>query len=146
MNLAGKSQYKRTKIILYFILILLVCYFLFFRNSDSNLSGNVTIDRIKKIEIGMTEEQTVNILGQPYSIEPYNIQKNLGRRSFVMVYSKSVPGVMWYPMLWIHLENKLVTEVYAKRYGCWGFDDKGVYGLTKGKKWETESFKDTFPE
>ncbi len=145
MNWSNKYHRKLAKIIFSIVLILLVCiYFLFFR-SGANLSGNVTRDKIKKIEIDMTEEQATAILGQPYSLEPY-IQEHLGQQSFVMVYSKPVPWARWYPMLWIHLDDNSVTEVYAKRYVLWGFDDKGVYGLTKEKKWENKYFADTFPE
>jgi len=31
-------------------------------------------------------------------------------------------------MLWIHLKDGKVSEVYAKRYVLWGVDDERVYG------------------
>ena len=50
-------------------------------------------------------------------------------------------------MLWVHLTNNVVREVYAKQYYGWGLDDMGVYGISKDNSFElTNAFYETFPE
>jgi len=49
-------------------------------------------------------------------------------------------------MLWVHIRNGKVDEVYAKRYGLWVIDDDiGIYGLSDGANWERPEFSQLFP-
>ena len=49
-------------------------------------------------------------------------------------------------MLWLYLQDGVLSEVYAKRYILWGHDDEGVYGFSERlPTWESDDFEDTFP-
>jgi len=65
--------------------------------------------------------------------------------AITLTYSKPAYFAKWYPMLWIHLRNDKVFDVYAKRYTDWGLDDVGVYGTGNDRQWETDLFEQTFP-
>jgi hypothetical protein len=97
---------------------------------------------IRQVRLGMTVEEVVAILGQPFSIEPKPIEFH-GPDASTMNYSKRVPSAWSYPMLWVHLKNRRVVEVYAKSYVGW--DDRGVYGLSRERQWEAADFESIFP-
>jgi len=91
----------------------------------------------------MTKADVVGILGEPHA----TALGIYGTNTFVMHYARPVRLARWYPMLWVHLTNDVVVEVYAKRYVDWGADDIGVYGLSENQKqWEAEYFVSTFPK
>jgi hypothetical protein len=89
-------------------------------------SSRVTAANIERVSLGMSEAEVVAILGTPIRTdsEPY-----LSSDAKVMTYSRPARGARWYPMLWVHLQGGVVTNVYAKRYVYWGFDDEGIYNL-----------------
>lgn len=125
------------------VIIFTIGFMVFFGSGKSNIPQKVTRENIRKVEIGMSLEEVTSLLDQPFSIEPS--QAYPGEKITVLNYSKPVLRARWYPMLWVYLDNDKVVHVYAKRYTLWGFDDKGVYGLSKENKWETEAFETTFP-
>lgn len=106
-----------------------------------HLSPGVTVDAIRAIQIGMTEEEVYSILGQPFHRGPASFDPAV----LTLTYSKPVFLARWYPMLWVHLRDGRVIEVYAKRYIGWGTDDVVVYWLGEDGYWEAELFKQTFP-
>jgi hypothetical protein len=93
---------------------------------------------IRRVQLGMTESEVVSILGQPFSVEGRTDEP----RHRVMNFSCPAGGY-WYPMLWVHLRDGRVNEVYAKRYEGW--DDASVYSLTSERRWESPHFGETFP-
>lgn len=98
------------------------------------------MEAIRAIQNGMTEEQVLAIIGPPLDRGPSSHDPEVT----TLVYSKSAYFARWYPMLWIHLRDGRVIDVYGKRYIDWGVDDMGVYGTGNGP-WETEWFERTFP-
>jgi hypothetical protein len=108
-----------------------------------DLSSAVTAERIKAVRVGMSQAEVVACLGEPKEV--YWSEWVGSQRRLTLQFSQPVAGVRWYPMLWVHLQNGTVAEVYAKRYVLWGADDEGVYGLDEQGRWEAESFGPTFP-
>ena len=97
-------------------------------------SDHVDASRIRQIRIAMTESDVAAILGQPFSIEPVPYRPG----GTVMNYARRAPYAWSYPMLWVHLADGRVVEVYAKLYE--GFDDRGVYTLNADRSWESADF------
>ena len=90
----------------------------------------------------MSEEDVVAILGAPLKSGPS--LNHEGRRTLTYTRWRLRPS---YPMLWVHLEQGSVVEVYAKIYTDWGTDDEGVYGLSSQLQFEsTETFESIFPK
>ena len=108
------------------------------RGGEAVASG-VTRDAIRSIRVGMTEGELVRILGEPLSSD-----FDAGRGVRTLNYARAVPGARWYPMLWVHLREGRVSEVYAKKYVWWGKDDEGVYILNDAGQSETREFERTF--
>jgi hypothetical protein len=113
-------------------------------SGGSDLAGNVNVLNIRKIRLGMTQAQVIELLGEPFSVEKKSIEY-WPPNSFVMHYSRPGQRARWYPMLWIHLKDDKVEEVYAKRYIFWGVDDEGVYLLDGRHDSEGVRFTSTFP-
>jgi SmpA / OmlA family len=113
-------------------------------SGESELTPKVNVRAIRQIRIGMSQAEVEAILGEPFSTEKKD-EYYYGTNAYVMRYSKPVQLARWFPMLWVHLKNGKVEEVYAKRYILWGVDDEGVYGLDVDRHWEATSFKETFP-
>lgn len=111
------------------------------KNGSSRLAEGVTIEAIRAVESGMTEEEVIAILGGPVGRAPSVNHPD----AITLTYSKPAYFAKWYPMLWVHLRNDRVFEVYAKRYIAWGSDEVGVYGAENEPQWETDLFEQTFP-
>ena len=104
--------------------------------SGGILPPKVNVQNIRLIQLGMSREQVISILGDPFFIEKKD-EKYFGSNADTMHYSlKPAYLSCWYPMLWVHLKDDKVVEVCAKRYILWGVDDIGVYGLTDDSHWE----------
>ena len=101
-------------------------------------SDHVDASRIRQIRMNMSADDVTAILGQPFSIEPVPYRPG----GVVMNYSRRVPYSWSYPMLWVHLTDGRVVEVYAKLYE--GFDDRGVYTLNVDRQWESSDFSAIF--
>ncbi len=110
-------------------------------HGSSRLAEGVTVEAIRIVQSGMTEEEVVAILGEPLERAPLVNYPD----AITLTYSKPAYFAKWYPMLWIHLRNGRVFDVYAKRYIDWGIDDVGVYGTGNDRQWETSLFEQTFP-
>lgn len=110
-------------------------------HGGSRLAEGVTVESIRAVENGMTEEEVVAILGNPIERAPSVNYPD----AITLTYSKPAYFAKWYPMLWIHLRNDRVVDIYAKRYIDWGTDDIGVYGTGNDHQWETDLFEQTFP-
>ena len=83
------------------------------------LASGVTVEAIREVKEGMTISEVLNILGPPLEEGPFP-DDFTGR---INGYTK--PLQLFYPRLWISLENGRVTDVYAKLYDP--IDDTGVY-------------------
>jgi outer membrane protein assembly factor BamE (lipoprotein component of BamABCDE complex) len=131
---------KKITTVLVVLAFLAICAVLLCRGGG-DLCPKVNISSIRKVQLDMTRSDVIEILGEPYATDP----GHHGTNTFIMIYSRPVRWVRWYPMLWVHLTSGVVRSVYAKRYVCWGIDDEGVYGLShKQKPWETKYFESTF--
>lgn len=110
-------------------------------HGGSRLAEGVTVEAIRAVQNGMSEEEVITILGEPVAYtRPVHYPDTI-----TLTYSKPAYFARWYPMLWVHLRNGKVVEVYAKRYIDWGSDDVGVYGIGDDHRWETDLFEQTFP-
>ena len=128
--------------------------------SFKGLNSGVTVETVRAIDVGMTEEDVWKLLGPPIatfpdtcSCEEEPVHSSCPER-IVYQYSRSLNRGTPHPMLWVHFLNGKVSSVYAKRYGVFG--DDGVYGKSihacnptsrtdKGCVWETEDFEHSFP-
>jgi hypothetical protein len=91
--------------------------------------------------MGMSESKVVTMLGQPCSKDP----GCYGSNSFMLTYTPDA-RLACSPMLWVHFQDNVVVEVYAKRYPTFSFDDVAVYGSNyRQPTWEGTLFTDTFP-
>jgi hypothetical protein len=59
----------------------------------------------------MSESEVTAILGAPLSTK---LDQTRGVKT--LEYARPVRGARWYPMLWVHLREDRVVEVYAKKY------------------------------
>lgn len=107
--------------------------------SGHDVVGGVTCDRIRSLKLGMTRVDIEHVLGQPFR-EDTEIPGRV-----VLHYSREVAYARSYPMLWIHLQNDRLVEVYAKRYFLWGLDDEAVYLLSDRGRWEISKCESMFP-
>jgi SmpA/OmlA family protein len=105
-----------------------------------DLGTQVTRDHVRAVRLGMTRAEVEQLLGQPFD------EKQEEPGHIVLTYSRRPVASRFYPMLWVHLRNGKVGEVYAKRYGLWVIDDDiGIYGLSDGTKFERSEFSELFP-
>ena len=110
--------------------------------TQSNLPREVTADHIRRVELAMTRGEVEAILGSPVAVERRE-PEYYGPDAMTMVYFHRLSLPRHYPMLWVHLANGKVVEVYAKRHNI--ADSDGVYGLYADGRWETARFAETFP-
>lgn len=103
------------------------------------MAPGVTRTGIRSVQLGMTEEEVVKVLGKSLGARLNEI-----RGVKTLEYSRPVRRAWWYPMLWVHLKGGRVNEVYAKRYVWWGIDHEGAYGLSDDGRWEARVFEATF--
>jgi hypothetical protein len=105
---------------------------------DHAVAPGVTARAIRTLRIGMTEAEVVETLGAPLSVKA---DQNGSLKT--LEFTRAVRARS-FPMLWVHLTNGRVTEVYAKKYVWWGFDDEGLYGLSSSGHWESPGFEKSF--
>jgi hypothetical protein len=110
--------------------------------SQATISPQITVENIRRVTIGMSRVDVERLLGSPLAVEQEHAKSN-GAGAQVMVYSSRLPIPIQYPMLWVHLRNGKVEQVYAKRHHI--LDSWGVYVITKERQWETPDFVYTFP-
>ncbi len=79
------------------------------------------------VRLGMERQDVEQILGMPYDVAD-DPSAGVGRQ--VMTYTQPARWAYSYPMLWVHLTDGRVHEVYAKRYILWGVDDQGISSLS----------------
>lgn len=82
----------------------------------TNYPATVTAEKLLRIEPGMSKGTVKSILGNPVSESPETFQ-----------YTR--PGLIDYPMIWVHFDSAGVREVYVKRY--YFLDDPGIYGISR---------------
>ncbi len=93
----------------------------------------------------MTRADVEAILGPPMSFS--TPPKEYGDRWGTMTYSRDMFLVRSYTMLWIHLEDGRVREVYAKLYRTWSFDGElSLYVRRASEHWEMPEFDLMFRE
>lgn len=108
--------------------------------TQANLPDRVTVENIRRIQLGMTRQDVEAILGPPLKVEHFSYAPE------TLVYFTRLWTPMHYPMLWVHLrDDGRVVEVYAKRHNS--LDSDGVYVLRQGPTaWEKPNdFLNTFP-
>lgn len=101
----------------------------------------VTKQHIRAVHIGMSRTEVEQMLGVPLTVE-----SDPADRHVVLTYTRRPTGVRYFPMLWVHMSDDRVREVYVKRYGFWLMDDDiGVYG--RGSvDFERPEFAELFPD
>jgi len=110
----------------------------------SSLAPLVTRDGIRAIKVGMTREEVEAILGTPITFSKEYADSD-SDRWHLMTYSRTAFGGMWYPMLWVHLEDGRVSSVYAKAYAS-DMSERGLYCHSESENWETPEFQRMFPK
>lgn len=110
--------------------------------SQATIGPQVTVETIRHVQVGMSRSEVERLLGSPVAVERRD-EKFYGAGAETMIYFRRLPVPMQYPMLWVHLRDGKVEEVYAKRQHM--FDSWGVYGLSNSRQWETADFTKTFP-
>lgn len=111
--------------------------FLYGCGSNCNYSEKVTASNILRVDLGMSENQVVELLGPPVRGYKRDLQ------SYTFEYTEK--GKSYYPMVWVHFDTSgSVNNVYVKYYSL--IDDKGIYGLTKEgnnkKQWGEDVLKE----
>lgn len=115
------------------------------------IAPGVTKAGIRKITVGMQEDEVTAILGAPLKrVDPYYSGMSCFRGADACTPSGPPRVQLEYaeggPRLWVYLEpgcNRVVS-VYAKHYPV-PFDDEGVYLLSDTKRWESPAFEGAFP-
>ena len=103
---------------------------------------DLSADRLRSIDVGMTRAEVENILGAPIAISG---EYPDAERFELMTYSRAMLLARRYPVLWIRLEDGRVSGVYAKRYARWSLDDQlGLYGRSATSRWEGPEFARLF--
>lgn len=80
--------------------------------TKENLAPKVTAANIRRIEMGMSRAQVEEILGPPLSVDSKD-ERFVGGET--LAYSQQAGRLRKYSMLWVHLKDDQVVEVYAKR-------------------------------
>lgn len=105
------------------------------------LAPEVTPARILSLKPGMTYYQVVEVIGEPIAARK---KLDLGqmaptteveRGPVILDYARPVPWASSHPMLWIHLQDGVVVDIYAKRGGFGTPGDEGVYGYSLHGRW-----------
>jgi len=109
--------------------------------TQSNLPRDVTTSNVRKVQLGMSRQEVEQQLGQPLSVEQDGYG---GKNTESLVYFRRLTPPIEYPMLWVHLRDGKVFEVYAKRH--YTLDSYGVYVLSADLHWESPQFTATFPD
>jgi hypothetical protein len=131
-----------------------------FARGGSGLEPGVTAEGIRSLDLGMSEAETIALLGTPAEVTKgagwiVNPESGLARQvspeTITFRYfteTSPLAGNRWYPALWVHFESGRVSGVYAKRYISWGFDDIETYRLSSNEpqRWESPLFASTFAE
>jgi hypothetical protein len=110
--------------------------------TQSNIPSGVTGENIRRVELAMTRAEVEGILGPPVEVERREA-KDYGPDAETLIYFHRLPIPRHYPMLWVHLANGRVVEVYAKRHNT--AESDGMYGLSADRQWEAADFMSTFP-
>ncbi|MEN8098444.1 MAG: hypothetical protein ABFQ89_05165, partial [Chloroflexota bacterium] len=87
---------KTGKVILALSLVAFVFAGWWVTHGVSRLAKGVTVESIRAVENGMTEEEVVAILGDPLERGPSEHYAD----GIVLTYSKPAYFAKWYPMLW----------------------------------------------
>jgi len=117
--------------------------------SGADLAPGVTIDGILALRPGMSYEDVVRTIGKPFEMTrelPEHLENGrpvIGREvptvqtdqgHVVLIYFRRMKWVTQYPMLWVHLRDGYVEDIYAKRHdlvdstGIYGFGPHGTFG------------------
>lgn len=75
--------------------------------TSPKMSSRVDPEAIRSIEMGMTERQMVNILGQPLRVRPWG--------DSAVIYDYASPGWASGQSLWVYMEKGAVRTVQGKR-------------------------------
>jgi outer membrane protein assembly factor BamE (lipoprotein component of BamABCDE complex) len=109
-------------------------------SSTSSLAPGVTVEKIRRVQIGMSRQQVEFILGPPIQVDDFT-ENSL---PYVRLWYSRDPASTWrYPALRILLTADRVVTVTALVTS--GFDDKVVYWVTKGRTLELPGFEKCFP-
>ena len=108
----------------------------------SNLPPSVSASNIRRINVGMSRIEVEAILGPPIEVQTGDPQW-FGRGYTTLVYFRRLQHPLQYPMLWVHLRNGRVEEVYAKHHNF--FDSDEIYVANKERHSESPRFATTFP-
>jgi hypothetical protein len=126
----------------------------------ADLAPHVTIDGILALRPGMSYEEVVSKIGEPFEMtrELPEHEENgvmvIGREvpiletnegHVVLIYFRRIKWATHYPMLWVHLRDGHVDEIYAKRHDF--MDSTGIYGYSRREeRWgSADTLRQVFP-
>ena len=104
------------------------------------VAPGVTYENLTKIEVGMTTNEVLAIMGAPlHSNETPTINGREGAADFYETYTYAEPRnrrgyVESQLAIWVHFENGSVESVYAKLY-FWG-NDGALLSVGDGERYE----------
>jgi hypothetical protein len=126
--------------------------------SRGRVGDRVRIDEIVAVEPGMNYAQVVGRMGVPFQMEselPEHVERGVrivgemvptsdpNGAHVLLTYSESGGWLTGYPMVWVHLINGRVDEVYVKWYFAgrpFFGDDEGIYGYsTRHARWQNSA-------
>jgi hypothetical protein len=102
----------------------------------SGIAPAVTAERIRAVQIGMSDTRLKELLGSP-------LDTRRGAGGMLWFYSHEIPFVNHSPTLWVLVADGLVKQVEAKRTVMF-VDDEGLYVMREGLLWESPAFAKTF--
>lgn len=107
------------------IILLIISFFSYSTLLYLNSEHRIYSEKIKKIKLGMSNQEVISILGKPINIEDTYLKDGK-----TYTYTKPIEYAMTYPMLWVHFNDKKeVRCVFAKKYILWGADDECIYAI-----------------
>jgi len=84
---------------------------------DTRFSEGYSHKKFRRIEIGMTQEQVVEILGKPLDIwKPYELTKYIEKRHYVAFQYSESPSSVDYRLRQVYFDNGIVAEIINYYY------------------------------
>ena len=80
-------------------------------SSDTKYSETYSHKKFRKIEIGMTEEQVIELIGKPLNTwKPYNTTIHIKKRHFIGFQYSESPSSANYRLRSVYFDNRVVAE------------------------------------
>ena len=78
---------------------------------DTKYSEKYSHENFRKIEIGMTEEQVIELIGKPLTVwQPYKPTKYIDKRHYIGFQYSESPSSVDYRLRQVYFDNGIVAE------------------------------------